>query len=734
MKLKTKIIGIVVFVCSLLIVSGTLAFYRFAKEYRKETFDAAADSAKILSDRIGAQFYERYGDVQAFAENPYAKELNELKLPFVLDKYVELYGIYDVILIVDKEGRYVGSNTKDTRGRALDIQSLKAFNYSTTPWFKNAMDEKWTSDVSKGFNKSFFESIHVDPVYALANGEKNRTGTSFTALVRNEKEEIVGVITNRANNKWFEAEMAAVYSDKKLDHHEDSEVTLLDKDGWVIANLAPKHHDGKLEFDTDESLFKDNFFKNHIPAGEEMSKHGMGAMISKDINDSSSDLVGYSYLDNYKWVASIGWTAVVHEDAENALMSIRKAETEYYLFSLGVAFVGVVFAVLFGVMLSKQIGVVVQGLDTNSKEVFQASNQIAKQAVDLSNSTTEQAAALQETAAAIDQINAMITKNSDAAVKSKEVSSLSREAAIKGQEKIGSMIKAIRDIDQSNQEVSLQMTESNSRLADITKLIKDIETKTKVINEIVFQTKLLSFNASVEAARAGEYGKGFSVVAEEVGNLAQMSGAAAKEITNMLDQSAKQVEYIFSETKIKVEKSMKESRSRVEIGSNTANECRSALEEILMHVSGVDSLVSEIAVASQEQSSGVAEVAKATGQMDQVTQKNSSSAQMLSSSAENLNQQSTYLDSLVKDLLLITEGNNQKNVSLEKKVISINSQSSQKEKKLNEALKLKVVKSLNKTTPEKTRSLDKPSPEPTLKRTAGDIAVPSSEDPGFENV
>ena len=76
--------------------------------------------------------------------------------------------------------------------------------------------------------------------------------------------------------------------------------------------------------------------------------------------------------------------------------------------------------------------------------------------------------------------------------------------------------------------------------------IKSIEEKTKVINDIVFQTKLLSFNASVEAARAGEQGKGFAVVAEEVGNLATMSGTSAEEISKLLESSISHIESIPS--------------------------------------------------------------------------------------------------------------------------------------------------------------------------------------------
>ena len=70
-------------------------------------------------------------------------------------------------------------------------------------------------------------------------------------------------------------------------------------------------------------------------------------------------------------------------------------------------------------------------------------------------------------------------------------------------------------------------------------IIQEIEDKTKAIDEIVFQTKLLSFNASVEAERAGEHGRGFSVVAQEVGNLAQLSGKSAAEINEILKRKYK---------------------------------------------------------------------------------------------------------------------------------------------------------------------------------------------------
>jgi hypothetical protein len=94
---------------------------------------------------------------------------------------------------------------------------------------------------------------------------------------------------------------------------------------------------------------------------------------------------------------------------------------------------------------------------------------------------------------------------------------------------------AIMEIQETNKKLVDDVLEGNRKISEIVELVKEIGNKTKVINDIVFQTKLLSFNASVEAARAGEHGKGFAVVAEEVGNLASMSGQASKEISALLE-------------------------------------------------------------------------------------------------------------------------------------------------------------------------------------------------------
>jgi methyl-accepting chemotaxis protein len=187
-------------------------------------------------------------------------------------------------------------------------------------------------------------------------------------------------------------------------------------------------------------------------------------------------------------------------------------------------------------------------------------------------------------------------------------------------------------------------------------VISDIGDKTKVINDIVFQTKLLSFNASVEAARAGEQGKGFAVVAEEVGNLARMSGNAAKEISDMLDQSILKVRTIVQETKSSVQNLVEQGKSKVASGSEIAKECGHVLEEIVVSVSTVSRMSGEISVASSEQAQGVQEITKAVHQLDEVTQKNSATTHETATAAQHLASQADSLKHIVENLVMTVDG------------------------------------------------------------------------------
>lgn len=295
-------------------------------------------------------------------------------------------------------------------------------------------------------------------------------------------------------------------------------------------------------------------------------------------------------------------------------------------------------------------GRIAEQLKAGSEQLAGASGAIASSSASLSQAAQEQGAALQQTVAAIDQINAMVSRNSDSAAHSKEISLRSREVSMEGKLTVGEMAQAMERMRISGTQVMSQVRSGNEEFHEVVKVINEIGTKTQVIHDIVFQTKLLSFNASVEAARAGEHGKGFAVVAEEVGNLARMSGNAAKEIANLLSASTQKVESILSESAQRMDLLMAGSEKDVRDGSATAQKCGAALDAILENVSRVTEMVAEIATASQEQAKGVSEVTKAMGQLDSLTQKNANIAHQSSTSASQLSLQADQTRAVVRDL------------------------------------------------------------------------------------
>ncbi len=350
-----------------------------------------------------------------------------------------------------------------------------------------------------------------------------------------------------------------------------------------------------------------------------------------------------------------------HSEARKWVEKAESSASAGQIISLSAIIFFFVLAIVVGLFLSRilsnKMRAFAEELNKGADEVAGASHSLSATAQELSQATTEQAASLEETAASIEEMASMVAKNSENSNNTASLASQSQASATRGKEVVKTMMASMDEINKSNQNIMEAINQSNREISEIIRVITEIGNKTKVINDIVFQTKLLSFNASVEAARAGEHGKGFAVVAEEVGNLAQMSGNAAKEISSMLEGSIQKVESIVRDTQNRVERLIEEGSTRVEQGTNVARECGEVLNEIVENVSKVTSMATEISSASNEQSKGVAEISKAMSQLDHVTQQNAQTSDATASSSEQLSAQAVNLKNSVSRLLREIEGN-----------------------------------------------------------------------------
>lgn len=743
-SLRGKLLGLV-FLILASFTAGTLwEIMNSNASQEEEAFNIMESSAKLLGESISTHFAGRYNDVRGYALHDGISHLDKSVIAD-LNAYAHLSGHFDLLMVVDLKGHLVLSNTRSPKGKDLNLAPIRDRDYSHDLWFKEVVAGHFTEDKAKGLENVYFEDFIVDPYTSAVYGE-SRYGSSFSTPVLDDHGVVVGVLTARANASWFEAALVSAYDALKAKNMPSAEVTVANGKGDVISQYDPTLT-GKSEVTHDpEVLLKYNLKEAGSQIYAAAEKSGLGKTWGFHTRKKIEQGAGFFRIDSPKWVNSIGWTLLVR-DAKTEILAEVHHEMYQNLFVLFCnIFLGLTMAVWFGVVISKQIDSQISVLSENSAGVANAAQSIAAQATQLSESSTEQAAALQETMAAVDEINAMVQKNSEAASSSQKVSAESRGAAERGRSTVTDMISAIDDINTANEDVAKQLAASNARLSEITAMINEIGNKTKVINEIVFQTKLLSFNASVEAARAGEAGKGFAVVAEEVGSLAQMSGAAAKEISDLLEKSVRQVETIVAESKSRVENMVAQSRQKVEVGTRTARECNDALEAIMKNVSDVDGLVGEIAVASQEQAQGIAEISKAVAQMDQVTQQNSAVAQQSSASAAGLGEQANELDQVVGQLVTVVRGEGESLAATAPEAVPASAKRGKAKSGKDAGPAAKPARAVNAkvATPakEKGKVLAMPKVAPRavaaasapLKKVSGGFdGVPASDHPGFED-
>ena len=278
---------------------------------------------------------------------------------------------------------------------------------------------------------------------------------------------------------------------------------------------------------------------------------------------------------------------------------------------------GLVLSVVAGGLLSANINRrlrhVTEELKTGAAQVVSAAGQVSASSQALSQGASEQAASLEQTTASMAEV-ASLTRSTD-----ENAQQAARLMAQTG-DQVATANAALADMESS-------MAAIKESSAKVSRIIKTID-------EIAFQTNLLALNAAVEAARAGEAGKGFAVVAEEVRNLAQRAGVAARDTTDLIEESL----------------------VRSGAGEATVANMSRSIAAITDSATTVGNLVGEVSAAARRQTQGIAEISRALGQMDKTTQSAAATAEQTAAASEELNSQAETSQGLVADLEQLVGG------------------------------------------------------------------------------
>jgi hypothetical protein len=587
-----------------LLVMAALALFSLEKTSASLS-ESYAEQSRTTIDLIDRNFFERYGDVQAFAGNPvvqdrtawYRAGADASPIVRAMNQYVRLYGIYPLTMLVDLEGKVIAVNDRDRDGKSVDTRWIYERKFGDAPWFKSVRAEQFLKNGT--VDGTHVGAPEIDAEVARVTGT-NRLAVAFSAPVRDASGAVVAIWTNRADFAVVEEIVHARYEALKRIGATSAEIVLIDQSGTVLLQHDPRsRNDGKIFSDPAVVLRR-----NLAGEGSEIVRRVMqgesGVGEEENAKKGYLEIVGFAKSTGALGYPGQGWSVLTRVEHDEAHAVAVSTQLVLLLVTLGALVVLALTAKLLSHRLSLPIMRALESIRNGSDEISGAARQVASSGTQLAEGATTQAASLEETASSMEEMSSMTKRNTEGAQGALGAASSARQSAEAGATQMRSMQHAMTEIQTSGR--------------DIAKILKTID-------EIAFQTNILALNAAVEAARAGEAGAGFAVVADEVRALAQRAAAAARETATKMDDSA----------------------AKTEQGAKICSEAAASFASIDAQIRRLDTLVSEIAAASREQHEGISQINTAVSSVDVTTQKMAATAEENAAISEELNDQANQL-------------------------------------------------------------------------------------------
>lgn len=647
------------------------------------------------ADKLDRNLFERYGDVQAFAESAPAKSMNPAAIQNWMNAMTRTYApIYRLMVAADRNGKIIAANTIGLDGRAISSAKLIGRDVSDSQWYQRAA----YGTLSDG--SSLVEDVHLDDLQAEVYGRDTALAMSFTAPIKNASGQIVGVWSNRFNWEVAETILREVRDRARNTDFKTVDFNVTDKAGRAIYTpdraglLKPTRSSSEL-------------FKRAVNAGD--GGYVTGRSYSSGANIPATE--AYYRSSGYSSYGGVGWLVAVSEDLSEIRSKNQTILNLLYLLA-GLIVVGVMIGIFwvssgvarrtgrlavaaaglargdlaqqisassgdeigrlgasFGDMMRYQsamagvanrisngdlstdltpqsaadaLGNAFSRMNHNLRllihEIQSGSGNLATVSTQIMAATAQQASGVAQQSAAVAQTTATVEEVKASADQAVEMAQTVNENAQAASRVAQAGVEAARS-------ATVGMNDIKARVAQISENILALSEQTQAIGEIITvvgdladQSNLLALNAAIEAARAGEHGKGFSVVAQEIRLLSEQSKSATAQIRGILEE---------------IQRATNTAVMTTEQGLKVADLGQTSLERVAGTITDLAGVIQQSAYSAQligasvrQHSIGMEQIASAMNNINTATRESLSTTRHTKSAAEELATLATRLKAL----------------------------------------------------------------------------------------
>lgn len=325
------------------------------------------------------------------------------------------------------------------------------------------------------------------------------------------------------------------------------------------------------------------------------------------------------------------------------------------IFLIASVIIGLIVAISGSTLISKSTGNRLENLYSTFKDKHNALAANCRIGDELSQNNLSrvdsQASAIDQTSGAAQETCKSIEAVALQAKRLKDQTGLNKEYLGESGNSLNKLDDSIKNVNEINEKLNFRLEKNNEDLRRIINIFHEIELKTNLINEIVFQTKLLSFNASVEAARAGEYGKGFSVVANEINDLAAKSGNSSREIFSLLQVSQGSINDLIEISTAETKKIVSLFNQTVENCVRLSEESKRKIQQAITSTNESFLCANEISISTDEQVSALAQISNVMFSLQNINKDNEIGAKESARLLVEIKKSANEIDESIKYLV-----------------------------------------------------------------------------------